>query len=97
MKPSRWFVFAYLLIPCAAQTLLSRRRNPINVGFSVRDNAGKLVTNLTQDDFEVVEDGVPQKIAFFARSVDVPLNLGLVVDDQRQRFRARSSSSITKT
>jgi Ca-activated chloride channel family protein len=27
-----------------------------------------------------LEDGVPQKIAFFARSADVPLNLGLVVD-----------------
>jgi Ca-activated chloride channel family protein len=52
----------------------------IDVGFSVRDNQGKLVTNLTQDDFEVLEDGVPQKIAFFARSVDVPLTLGLVVD-----------------
>jgi Ca-activated chloride channel family protein len=46
----------------------------------VRDAHGKLVTNLTQDDFEVLEDGVPQKIAFFAHSVDVPLTLGLVVD-----------------
>lgn len=80
MKPSRWFVFACLLLPCAAQTPFRVDVQLINVGFSVRDNAGKLVTNLTQDDFEVVEDGVPQKIAFFARSVDVPLNLGLVVD-----------------
>ena len=35
---------------------------------------------LTQDDFEVLEDGVPQKIAFFARSQDVPLRLGLLMD-----------------
>src|SRR5437588_11716824 len=52
----------------------------VNVGFSVRDGAGKLVTNLTQDDIEITEDGVPQRIAFFARSMDVPLNLGLVMD-----------------
>jgi Ca-activated chloride channel family protein len=52
----------------------------INISFSVRDSQGKLLSNLTQDDFEVLEDGVPQKIAFFARSVDVPLTLGLVVD-----------------
>jgi Ca-activated chloride channel family protein len=52
----------------------------VNVGFSVRDDHGNLVTNLTQDDVEVTEDGVPQKISFFARSGDVPLNLGLVMD-----------------
>lgn len=52
----------------------------VNVGFSVRDSQGKLVTNLTQDDFEVLEDGIAQKIAFFAHSIDVPLTLGLVVD-----------------
>lgn len=46
----------------------------------MRDSQGKLVTNLIADDVEVLEDGVPQKIAFFARSVDVPLTLGLVVD-----------------
>jgi Ca-activated chloride channel family protein len=52
----------------------------VNVGFSVRDQKGNLVTNLTQDDFEISEDGVPQKISFFARSTDVPLTLGLIMD-----------------
>ena len=52
----------------------------VNVGFSVRDEKGNLVTNLTQDDFEITEDGVPQKISFFARSTDVPLTLGLIMD-----------------
>src|ERR1017187_8050899 len=80
MKLSRLWVLACLLAPCVAQTLFRVNVQLVNVGFSVRDSAGKLVTNLTQDDFEVVEDGVPQRIAFFANSVDVPLNLGLVVD-----------------
>ena len=52
----------------------------IDVSVSVRDGEGRLVTDLGQDDFDISEDGAPQKIAFFARSQDVPLNLGLIVD-----------------
>jgi Ca-activated chloride channel family protein len=52
----------------------------VDVSVSVRDSEGRLVTGLGQDDFDVFEDGAPQKIAFFARSQDVPLNLGLIVD-----------------
>src|SRR5437588_12950410 len=52
----------------------------VNVAFSARDSRGSLLENLTKDDVEVFEDAVPQKISFFARSVDVPLSLGLIVD-----------------
>ncbi len=52
----------------------------VNAGFVVRDTAGRLVTDLEKDDFEVFEDGAQQKIAFFGKSADVPLDLGLVVD-----------------
>ena len=65
---------------CWAQAAFHADVNLVSISFSVRDNLGKLVPGLTQDDFEVLEDGVPQKIAFFARSQDVPLTLGLVVD-----------------
>jgi len=73
---------AACLIPsiCLGQPAYRADVHLINIGFSVRDAQGKLVTDLTRDDFEVLEDGVPQKIAFFARSEDVPLTLGLVVD-----------------
>jgi hypothetical protein len=54
--------------------------NLVSVAFVARDARGALVDNLTQDDVEVVEDAVPQKIAFFSRSADVPLTLGVVVD-----------------
>ena len=54
--------------------------NLVSVAFVARDARGALVDNLSQDDVEVFEDAIPQKIAFFARSVDVPLTLGLVVD-----------------
>lgn len=73
---------AACLIPsvCLTQPAYRADVHLVNIGFSVRDTQGRLVTNLTQDDVEVLEDGVPQKIAFFARSEDVPLTLGLVVD-----------------
>lgn len=54
--------------------------NLVNVAFSARDSRGALVENLTKDDVEVLEDAVPQKISFFAKSTDVPLTLGLIVD-----------------
>jgi Ca-activated chloride channel homolog len=54
--------------------------NLVTVAFSVRDARGALVDNLTKEDVEIFEDSAPQKIAFFARSVDVPLTLGLIVD-----------------
>jgi Ca-activated chloride channel family protein len=54
--------------------------NLVSVAFVARDANGALVNNLTQEDVEVLEDAIPQKIAFFSRSADVPLTLGVVVD-----------------
>lgn len=62
----------------------------ISVGATVRNASGELVSDLNQDDFEILEDGVPQKIRTFSRRKDVPLNLGLIVDSsgsQRKFFR----------
>jgi len=69
----------------ASETVLTQEPihvavNLVTVAFSVRDARGALVDNLTKNDVEVLEDNAPQKIAFFARSVDVPLALGLIVD-----------------
>jgi len=54
--------------------------NLVSVAFVARDANGALVDNLTQDDVDIFEDAVPQKVAFFSRSSDVPLTLGVVVD-----------------
>jgi len=54
--------------------------NLVNVAFSARGARGALVENLAKEDVEIFEDAVPQKISFFARSMDVPLTLGLIVD-----------------
>ncbi len=52
----------------------------VNVAFTVRDADGKLVTDLARDDFEVLDDGLPQTISFFAHGVDLTLRLGLIAD-----------------
>jgi len=68
----------------------------INVAFTVRDESGAFVTELTKDDFEVLDDGAPQPIAFFARSSDLPLSLGLVLDmsDSQEHFIKRHKHDL---
>lgn len=68
----------------------------INVAFTVRNDKGAFVTDLTKDDFEVFDDGTPQPIAFFARSTDLPLNLGLVLDmsGSQEHFIKRHSHDL---
>ena len=64
----------------AAQNVFHVNVNLVNLGFVARDSQGKLVPNLTADDIELFEDAVPQKIHSFAKSTDLPLTLGLIVD-----------------
>jgi Ca-activated chloride channel homolog len=70
--------------------------NLVNVSFSVRDARGALVDNLTKDDFDAIEDAVPQKIAFFARSTDLPLTLGLILDasGSQQHFTKKHEKDL---
>jgi Ca-activated chloride channel homolog len=53
----------------------------IDTTLSVRDAEGHIVSGLTQDDFTVVEDGVTQKIRFFAHDTQLPLSIGLIIDE----------------
>jgi len=48
----------------------------VNVAFTARDAKGALVDGLTENDVEVYEDGVQQKLAYFKKSADAPLTLG---------------------
>jgi VWFA-related protein len=56
---------------------------------SVRDAKGGYVSGLKPGDFRVEEDGVPQTIAFFSDS-DVPVTVGLVIDDSGSMRPKRS-------
>ncbi len=52
----------------------------VDVFATVRDRDGKLVTDLTREDFELKEDGREQEIRYFSARTDVPLTLGLLFD-----------------
>jgi von Willebrand factor type A domain. len=60
---------------------------------TVADKSGKLVTDLTQKAFKVYENNVEQQLKVFRRE-DVPVSLGLVIDnsgsmkDKRQKVEA---------
>jgi VWFA-related protein len=52
----------------------------VNVLCNVYDKRGALVNDLTQEDFEVREDGKPQQLRYFARETNLPLTVALLVD-----------------
>src|SRR5215813_5949233 len=54
--------------------------NVVGVFFNVKDKRGALIPNLTKDDFEVLEDGKPQAIKYFAAESNLPLTLGILID-----------------
>jgi VWFA-related protein len=56
---------------------------------SVADKHGKLLTNLKESAFKVFENGQPQQVKIFRRE-DVPVSLGLVIDDSGSMMTKRA-------
>ena len=52
----------------------------VNLWVNVTDKTGAIVGGLGKDDFQVFEDGRPQKISVFERQSELPLNLTLAID-----------------
>jgi von Willebrand factor type A domain len=62
------------------ESKISTETKLVTVYATVRDKKGKIVANLSKEDFTLDEDGRPQTISNFVRDTDVPLTLGLLVD-----------------
>jgi len=60
----------------------------VSLNATVLNSSGQLVQNLTQNDFQVFEDGTKQNIISFQHS-DVPVSIGLVVDNSGSMSRKR--------
>ena len=56
---------------------------------TVTDHRGNFVFGLAPDDFRVYEDGVIQKIAYFAHE-DIPVTVGLVIDNSGSMCKKRN-------
>lgn len=59
----------------------------VNILATVRDKQGRIVRDLTKDDFTLAEDGRPQTIRYFSTQTDLPLTLGLLVDVSESQRR----------
>ena len=67
--------------PQSALITLHARVNEVNVLFIATDKHGKFVRDLSQTDFNILDDHKPpQAILNFRRETDLPLHLGLLVD-----------------
>ncbi len=64
----------------APQAKITVEVKTVSILATVRDKHGKIISNLTKDDFVVQEDGRPQTINYFKSESDLPLRLGLLVD-----------------
>jgi VWFA-related protein len=61
--------------------------NVVGLFFNVKDKHGALIPNLTKDEFEVLEDGKPQTIKYFAAESNLPLTLGILIDSSGSQMR----------
>jgi VWFA-related protein len=57
----------------------------VTLPVTVRDKHGKIIRDLTKDDFTLQEDGRPQTIRYFSQESNLPLTLGLLVDTSRSQ------------
>jgi Ca-activated chloride channel homolog len=72
--------------PKAPGAVFPSKLEEVHLTVSVRDSAGRLVSNLKPEDFVVLENGRPQNVQLFARAVEpgqedaLALDLGLLMD-----------------
>jgi len=66
--------------PATPTTTLSVDVKVVTLPVTVRDKHGKIVLNLSKDDFALEEDGKPQTIRYFNQETNLPLTVGLLVD-----------------
>ena len=86
MTPRLLLCTAALFLTCSAQSLLAQAQAPnpqretvirstvrlVQVSVVVEDKKGNPVTNLKPEDFTLLDDGNPQKIAFFTPATPPP-------------------------
>jgi Ca-activated chloride channel homolog len=90
MRDVKHMLVAAALLVLTVAAVGAERQRPfraaidlVNFGVSVVDKGGKPVTGLTADDFQILENGRPQSLAFFVAGLPEqapPLHLGLLLD-----------------
>lgn len=70
---------AGMALSAAGQQSYRSGTNSVSIYATVLDNAGRLVPNLTRDDFEVYDDGVKQDVTLFDNSLQ-PITIVIMLD-----------------
>jgi VWFA-related protein len=88
-------IAATVALACGSSTLFLFGQDPtttiavdvkvVTLPVTVRDKHGKIIRDLTKDDFTLQEDGRPQTIKYFSQDANLPLTLGLLVDTSRSQ------------
>lgn len=76
--------------PPIAPSKIATRTDIVTIDATVRDKKGRILSDLTKNDFAVAEEGKPQPITYFAREDQLPLTVGLLVDTSMSQVNALS-------
>src|SRR5216684_6274418 len=73
--------------------------NLVDVLFTVLNRRNKLVTDLTEEDFQVFDEGQQQAIRHFSRQSDLPLRIGILMDTSnsirdRLKFEQEAATEV---
>src|SRR5437764_8001844 len=87
---TRWLLCLLAVSGSAQEFKIRADVELVLLDISVKNPAGGYVTGLTKDQFQIYENGTRQKITQFA-AADVPVAVGLVMDDSGSMGPRRSS------
>ena len=101
MQPDSRWLFVSLIVALTA-TVASTQQQPFRSGAStvavyatVTDATGRLVPDLTKDDFEILDNGKPQPISIFSNDIQ-PITVVMMLDrsgSQQWAFRLVESAA----
>src|SRR5690606_39009928 len=83
--------------PQNADETISLDVTRVNFLFTVTDKKGRFVTDLVQEEFEILESKKPQEILEFSAESNLPLRLGVLIDTSnsiRDRFRFQQEAAL---
>jgi VWFA-related protein len=80
-----------------SQSTITRYVNLVDVLATVLNRRNKLVPDLTQDDFKILDENTQQTIKYFSRQSDIPLRIGLLLDTSnsiRDRIKFEQDAAV---
>ncbi len=83
--------------PQQSQTVIKVPVNLVDVLATVLNRRNKLVPDLTEEDFKLMDDNVQQSIRYFSRQSDIPLRIGLLLDTSnsiRDRIKFEQDAAV---